>query len=695
MKKIIIKSCLIAGICTSLSGCSDYLDSDYLFDERMSIENVFTNREYTDEWLARTYAYLGNNYLQDVCSKKSMPYNFADDMYFGDGGYKEWKSGVYNENGKFGESAGIWNNAYLGIKQASIFVNNIDMNYAITEELRQDFKGQAIFLRAYFYWILLRTFGPVPILPNEGIDYMESYDDIAHPRNTYEECVNFIADECARAAGMLPLQRGMSDLARATRGSALALRAKVLLFGASPLYNGKAPMEVANALVDKHGKHLLPDTYDESKWARAAAAAKDVMDLQMYSLYVAKARTTGDIAYPVTVKPFDDGNFSEKPWPNGYQDIDPFESYRSVFNGTVQAYENPELIFTRGKNQGNEGINLMVLHQLPRVYAYGYGSHGMTQKQCDAYYMYNGEDCPGMNSMYAGKPGYTDPMRYNMQERTTGFVEADELNDYPELGVQGVGVSKQYAHREPRFYASVAYNGSTWNLGNADTKNDETPNVQVWYYRGDPNGYSATSYYPRSGMSIKKFVNPDDIGPHDYSAYNVGRFTKKVDPAIRYAEILLIYAEAVNELTSQTTYDIPSWDGTKVHPIVRDKNELKKGIQPIRIRAGIPDYTDEEYSDPDKFRIKLKRERQIELFAEGHRYFDLRRWMDAQYEEPLQVYGCNIYATKNQQELFHTPISIAEFPTIFTTKMWFCPINHTELKRNKELTQNPGWTNPE
>ena len=342
MKKIIIKSCLIAGICTSLSGCSDYLDSDYLFDERMSIENVFTNREYTDEWLARTYAYLGNNYLQDVCSKKSMPYNFADDMYFGDGGYKEWKSGVYNENGKFGESAGIWNNAYLGIKQASIFVNNIDMNYAITEELRQDFKGQAIFLRAYFYWILLRTFGPVPILPNEGIDYMESYDDIAHPRNTYEECVNFIADECARAAGMLPLQRGMSDLARATRGSALALRAKVLLFGASPLYNGKAPMEVANALVDKHGKHLLPDTYDESKWARAAAAAKDVMDLQMYSLYVAKARTTGDIAYPVTVKPFDDGNFSEKPWPNGYQDIDPFESYRSVFNGTVQAYENPE-----------------------------------------------------------------------------------------------------------------------------------------------------------------------------------------------------------------------------------------------------------------------------------------------------------------------------------------------------------------
>lgn len=693
MKKIIIKLFLIAGLGSFLTGCSDYLDSDYLFDERMNIEDVFTNREYTDQWLARTYAFLGNSYLQDVCSKKSMPYNFADDMYFGDGGYKEWKSGVYNEDGKFGESEGIWKNAYLGIKQASVFINNIDMNQAMEEELRQDFKGQAIFLRAYFYWILLRTFGPVPILPHEGINYMDSYDDIAQPRNTYEECVNFIADACADAARMLPVQRGMSDLARATRGAALALRAKVLLFGASPLYNGKAPMEVATVLVDKDGRHLLPDTYDESKWAKAAAAAKDVMDLQMYSIYVEKAKTTGDIAYPPTLKPYQDGNFSEKPWPYGYQDIDPFESYRSVFNGRLQAYENPELIFTRGRNQGSEGVNIMVLHQLPRVYAYGYGSHGMTQKQCDAYYMYDGTDCPGMNSMYAGKPGYTDPMRYNLQERSTDLVRAEELSDYPELGVQGTGVSKQYTRREPRFYASVAYNGATWNLTNADTKNDETPNVQVWYFRGNPNGYSATSYYPRSGISIKKFVNPEDIGPHDYSAYNVGRFAKKVDPAIRYAEILLIYAEALNELT--TSYEIPSWDGTKIHPISRDKAELKKGIQPIRIRAGIPDYSEEIYADPDKFRIKLKRERQIELFAEGHRYFDLRRWTDAQYEEPLQVYGCNIYATQSQPALFHTPVPIAEFPTIFTTKMWFCPIKQSELKRNKELTQNPGWTNPE
>ena len=80
-----------------LTGCSDYLDSDYLFDERMSIEDVFTNKDYTNRWLAQGYAYLGDNALQDICSKRTLPFNFADDMY-------------------------------QGVRQVSIFLNNIDMN---------------------------------------------------------------------------------------------------------------------------------------------------------------------------------------------------------------------------------------------------------------------------------------------------------------------------------------------------------------------------------------------------------------------------------------------------------------------------------------------------------------------------------------------------------------------------------------
>ncbi len=88
---------------------------------------------------------------------------------------------------------------------------------------------------------------------------------------------------------------------------------------------------------------------------------KDVIDLKAYNLYVAYKRTEGFDGYPVTLPPYDDGNFSTKSWPNGYKDIDPFESYRSVFNGELSTVENPELIFTRGNNQGSYGVNYMGL----------------------------------------------------------------------------------------------------------------------------------------------------------------------------------------------------------------------------------------------------------------------------------------------------------------------------------------------
>ena len=692
MKKILAILAFVVGL-APLTGCSDYLDSDYLFDERMSIEDVFSNRDYTNRWLARGYSYLNNNYLQDVCSKKSYPFNFADDMYYGDGGYKEWKSGQYGEGGVNGSSSGIWKNAYLGIRQVSIFLNNIDINKELTPDEIIDFKGQAHFLRAYYYWLMLRAFGPIPIIPNEGVDYTHGYDELAYPRNSYDECVDYITGELLKAAGKLPLQRAVQDILRPTRGAALALRAKILLYAASPMFNGKTPEVVSSALVNKDGKRLLPENYDESKWAKAAAAAKDVMDLNIYGIHVAYFNSNvGDIAYPATIVPPHDDEFSDQSWPNGWKNIDPFQSYREVFDGSIMASQNEDLIFTRGANQGGVSVQILVVHQLPRNGAGGYGSHGMTQKQCDAYYMNDGENCPGMNDMYKGVNGYEG--RYDSRPRAEGYVKINELVAYPELGPLGVGVSKQYVQREPRFYASVGYNGSTWHLLEALNDNDhnEEKNLQVFYYRDGNNGYTNSSYWLRTGIGVKKYVHPNDISNTQKNAYDVKRIEPKADPALRYAEILLIYAEALNELTG--SYDIPSWDGSKIHSVKRDIAEMKKGIRPIRIRAGLPDYGT-AYDDPNAFRMKLKRERQIELFAEGHRYWDLRRWLDAPVEETTPIYGCNMLATKDMANQFHTPVMCTSLPTIFAEKMWFCPIDHTELKHNINLIQNPGWTNPE
>ena len=99
------------------------------------------------------------------------------------------------------------------------------------------------------------------------------------------------------AAKDLPLRRDEQAVARPTRGAALAARAKVLLYAASPLANGNND-DVAQELVDDEGRRLLSLEYDEMKWAKAAAAARDVIELGVYDLYTANFRTTGDASFP-------------------------------------------------------------------------------------------------------------------------------------------------------------------------------------------------------------------------------------------------------------------------------------------------------------------------------------------------------------------------------------------------------------
>lgn len=673
-KSIFLSAAFVLGI--GLSSCSDYLNTDKYFKDRMSLEDVFKSEDYSEEWLANAYSYLvGSN--ADVSSKGHTPFCFADDMYFGDRDdfYKRLKNGEYGE----GDQQGPWGACYKGIRQASIFIQNIDINEELEPEEITDYKAQARFVRAYYYWLLLRKYGPIPLMPEEGLDYTQSYTSLACPRNTYDECADFIASEMALAAKDLPLQRGALSIARPTRGAALAARAKVLLYAASPINNPQpGDPEKFTDLVDDKGKCLIAQQYDESKWARAAAAARDVIELNHYELYHAGIRESASTGFPKTITPPADGDFSEHEWPNGWKDIDPFESYRAIFNGQVAAETNPELIFTRGQNQSGEGINVMVGHQLPR-FTSGWNTHGLTQKQCDAYYMNNGKDCPGKDKEIGRGDG---------SDRLAGFVTEEDVKEdkYPALAA---GVSLQYANREPRFYASVAYSGSVWYFMKAEKEEYKGPK-QIFYYRGGGNGYTNTMFWLRTGIGVMKFVHPDDANDNNSNDNGWTHIRKKAEPAIRYAEVLLIYAEALNELNGN--YNIASWDGTKTYNVSRSIDEMKRGIRPIRCRAGVPDYKQEEYESQPVLRAKLKRERQIELMGEGHRYYDLRRWKDASVEEALPIYGCNTLMTESQAQLFHTPVVVPSLPTTFSRKMYFWPISHSELKRNKRLTQNPGWT---
>lgn len=693
---------MMSVVCAStlLTSCED-LDSDKYFKDRKTIEVVFQDKTQSEEWLAYAYRFLkGAN--AEVTSKGGTgagdgawnPFCFADDMYYGDrdntfGDSKDADWASYNSFrlGEYDEGVGqtSWENCYKGIYQASVFIHNIYMNKEMTADDIEDYRGQARFVRAYYYWLLLRKYGPVPIMPDEGADYTKSYEELAIPRSTYEEVVDYISKEMIQAAKEIKfLHRDEGNAARPTKGACLATRALAYIYAASPLANGQLQNgshpagvtdDAAKQLVNKDGTPLLSLTYDESKWARAAAACKDVMNLGAYELYHASKVTVATDETPVTITPYQDGDFSEKNWPDGYADIDPCLSYRNLFSGAVTAADNPELIFSRVANLSTSdnsfGMGALVIHEMP-VSMGGWNTHGMTQKMCDAYYQKDGTDIPGKDSEMNGGDG---------SDRRTGWTTRSNYKNYPPLRAN---VSLQYADREPRFYASVAFNGSVWEA--IDDPTTSNRNKQIFYYRAGGNGYLNAFSYLRTGIGIKKWYNQ-----HDYTVnHSYANIREKVETAIRYADILLMYAEALNELDG--TYQVASWDGSQTYTISRDVAEMKKGIRPVRCRAGLPDYKDAEYADKDVLRTKIKRERMIEFMGEGKRYFDLRRWMDAPVEESKAIYGLNVFQTASNKDEFQKVIPTYNLQSTFSDKMYFWPISHSELKRNNKLTQNPGWT---
>lgn len=673
-RKYILLGAVMAGLGLGVSSCSDYLDVQRYFKEQQTEDHIFEDKDYTLQWLSYCYSALQGDNLE-IGHSEVCPTNFSDDMVFNEGNngerYRKFKLGEYGYGYAYSDHyISSWAKSYEGIRQSSILINNVYKNQDMTPAEITDVRGQARFVRAYLYWLLMRKYGPVPIMPEEGADYTESYDNLSFPRNTYDECAEYIAKEMLQAATELEEKRDNVNAARATKGAALAVRAKAYLYAASPLANGNKEMA---DFTDKEGRILISQTYDEAKWAKAAAAARDVIELaesrNLYRLYTAPFRDqTTDEAYPNTITPPEHSVYSHQNFPNGWQDIDPFESYRSLFNGDLYIAENPELIFTRGRNASSNsavtdlGVTDLAKHQLPNS-AGGWNVHGVTMKQCDAYAMADGKPfdratCPKEFTSDANKDAHP----------------YDHLRN---------GVYFEYANREPRFYASVAFSGSVWYCLSARETSDKYK--QVFYYRGHENGrVNGNERWIPTGIGVMKFIHPEDCNN------NEGRVIDKVDTAIRYADILLMYAEALNELTG--THQIASWDGSTTYTIRRDVAEMRRGVKPVRMRAGVPDYDEDAvYNDPVNFRKHLKHERQIEFFAENQRFWDLRRWKDAPVDEAEQIYGCNTLMNDAHAVQFYTPVRVPYLQTAFSRKQYFWPITYDELKRNKNMTQAPGW----
>lgn len=656
MKKILLYIFLPIVTGGMFSSCADYLDVDKYFYDQLSIDSAFSKRKYVDGWLSNAF-----EPIQYITEGEGMRRWMSDDIVKYEG--RDYQNGNYSATTNNGDSENLLYKAYEAVRKASTFIDNVDRCGELTEVEKADMKGQMRFIRAYAYWSLIRHFGPVPLIPEHGLDVSLSYEELSLPRASLDEIVAFIDQDLVVAARSLPMVRTVNNMGRPTRGAALALRARILLWVASPLMNGNR--DLFN-VKDNRGRQLVPQEYDESKWAKAAAAAKEVMDLGIYELYTIEPSPDT----PEYERPPYNAEFSDKNFPDGWADVDPYLSYKSIFDGTIIGSKNPELIFTR-TSRGNEQINHWVSNCMPRTLS-GSNLIGVSQKQVDAYYMDNGQTIQEAEaSGYYKEDGFTTSSN-PLNEGGAPFLPAN--------------VSWQYAHREPRFYASIAYCGSIWVCASANEA--QYRNKQIFYYRDLNDGKQGFKEdCPLTGIGFKKFVNDED-------AFTQGGYRMdKTENTIRYAEMLLIYAEALNELTPGKSYTVERYNGETM-TVQRDVNEMRSAMKPIRMRAGVPDFDDVIYANQELFRTALKRERQIELVGENcFRYYDLRRWKDALLEENQPLMGCNINISDDVTRVqeFYRPTVVASMPKVFTQRMYLWPFPDKEMKRNVNLTQNPGW----
>ena len=170
-----------------------------------------------------------------------------------------------------------------------------------------------------------------------------------------------------------------------------------------------------------------------------------------------------------------------------------------------------------------------------------------------------------------------------------------------------------------------------------------------------------------------------------------GTGARRIDKAysiIRYAEILLIYAEALNNLKASHTVKLGEQDYT----VSRDAAEIKKAFNQVRYRAGLPGLNDAQVNNPLDVQKNIERERMVEFLWENLRFYDVRRWGIYEETEREPMSGMNpdgSTAVSYYQRVI--PGSSSFLAREVNKKLVWVPIPRAEIRRLPSVSQNPGY----
>lgn len=634
-----IIACFLA---TVIYSCSDVLNQAP--DGKISLEEVFGDNDKTMYYLNTCYSGINaKGCLYFFWSRG--PVNWCDDSWDADDLDVSWAASrrYYDGNasasdfpanynaGDSGNESVSWARSFQRIRNCAVFLQNIPNAKVNSESDRSRWTAEAHILRAYYYSELLMWFGcSLPII-REPYTYDADFSKVE--RSSFHDVVEFIVEDCdaALACEELPWRITTdSEAMRMTKAVAWAIKSRMTLFAASPLYND--------------GNNYWEEAYSVNK------AAVQALESNGYALYdkLNQAAVWGDEkAYlPTAASQY----FNEYFCNSGAYAADPADK---------------ETIY-----QLRDGANLDLANMdgIGAILGYKTGTCP-SQELVDAF-----ETIDGQPVLDLAKP-YLDEqhLKPNYNSSNTTY---DKNNPY--------------ANRDPRFYATVYYNGSkrycNWsteaekksfeNLGQG--KGENVRIITTWDAYEDAKGNIINSPEPLMGRSMtgrtptrtgyfqRKFLHPN-------SGVEM-RLNGARHKDYRLAEIYLNFAEAAME--------------------AGHTDEAITYVNKVRARAGMPGLP--AGLSGENLRQRIHNERRVEFALEGNRYFDVRRWHKP--DEDLSatdrwITGAHI--THMQDGTYKYERTILKERQCYTNKWLKMPIPLTEVNNMRAITgedwQNPGW----
>lgn len=630
-----------------LSGCN-FLDVVPAGDIE-DIDMIFERREQTDNWFKVCHSWL-SPFTVSVISNPA--YMGTDEVVAGNFMRQElhWAwSGLYIADGlQMAQSpyCNMWRKdaVYCAIRYCNTFLEKVGGVFNMTDEEKALWAAEIKALKAHYYFELLRHYGPFVLVP-QNISTEADIDEMKQPRQPVDVCVEAIVSLLDDAMRDLPPmnQKEMSRRAYHSLESAATLKAMTLLYAASPLFNGN-PMYTN--FTNRQGEKLFSPTKDPEKWKRAAIAA--------------------DTALAICLR---NGKYLISNEGSGLKDrISDIEQSTLARN-----FENDEAIFMFR----HEDLSQTSWTKYTRPYFrsddkdfYGnlLGCIAPTIKMVETYYTDHGlpinED-----------KEWDYSSRYKMGRETDA--------KYNQVVASNDEVLRLHLRREPRFYAHVAADRCYFYMGPKNGTVKSTDIVEA--RRGERFGTEHPSILNSSpqnltGYWMKKGSDPEITNKGYEQAFNY-------DYAcilIRLADLYLMKAEAWNEYLESP-----------------DNEHVYGPLNEVRRRAGVPDVEEawQTYAlHPEKAKTKegmreiIHREWDIEFAFEGRRFWNLRRWLNAEEFLNEKQYGWNITGETARQfyNNFEGPIVVWSKRQFVPQRDYLFPIRSEEVLISG-CVQNPGW----